>query len=605
MLQDLLRSRITRSICYVVILTLVSTFAPMPMKTPVLAQLMPTYSVGVVDFVNESGVQGELLARLATDAVVVEMAKTNRYDVSITRAMIKAEMERLGIRPPLSALEIVRLGEALNADAMLEGYVKSVQLSGSGPTRRAAVTLAVQMRDQASGEIINGAVQTGISSSRVGYEADDDSLIVEAVNNAAFLCVKTMVDYIIPEATVMMNIKEDHVMLNRGSRDGIKPGMRMIVLRRGEIIGYVEVRRVSPIDSDARIIKATRGIQPEDKVRAIFDMPAIVAKASTEPLPSGAPTGIKKRSDTLRKIGKFILSAGIIFGIAQIFRPGRGSEPPPTIGAGESPTIITWDPKKYGHGQNVLEYQILRDDFADTAVPVKVISDPTAVDLGWTDVYSLYGTSTATNVTYKLLASNPATSYKEVTATIPPEPYGRTHKYQVRVLYSLTTTTPGGGDQTQTGQQQQTTTTRYYYTPVSNVITATAIEPVKYTDIVSPAYDPSVAPPEILVTDLQSGAINFEWKRKDGADMYQILVEPVQPGTGPTWQSPIIYETGPVVSLPTSARIELASMLSNSAYADKTMKWRVYCRHQEDTSLAWVKGQEARFVIGGMPPTYP
>lgn len=604
MLQHLLRSRITKTVCHITILAFLATFLPLPVTPPANAQLMPTYSVGVVDFINESGVQGELLARLATDAVVVEMAKTNRYDVSITRAMIKAEMEKLGIRPPLSKLELVRLGEALNADAMVEGYIKSVQLTGSGANRRAAVTLVVQMRDQASGEIINGAVQTGVSTARMGYVPDDDSLIVEAVNNAAFLCVKTMVDYIIPEATVMMNIKENHVMLNRGSRDGIKPGMRMIVLRRGEIIGYIQVQRVSAIDSDAKIIKSMRGIQPEDKVRAIFDMPAVATRAETETLPSGAPVGIRKKSDALAKIGKFILAAGIIFGIGQIFRPGRGNEPAPTIGTGESPTIITWDPSKYGHGQNVLEYQILRDDFTDTAAPVKVIRDPSAIDMGWTDVYGLYGTATATNVTYYRLASNPATSYTEVTTTVPPEPYGITHKYQVRVLYSLTTTTPGGSSD-QTGQQQQTTTTRYYYTPVSNVITATAIEPVKYTDIISPAYDPNVAPPEILVTDLQNGTVNFEWKRKDGADVYYMVVEPVQPGTGPSWQSPLIYESGPTISLPASARIELASVLSNSAYADKTMKWRVYCRHQADTSPAWVKGQEARFVVGGMPPLYP
>jgi len=67
----------------------------------------------------------------------------------------------------------------------------------------------------------------------------------------------------------------------------------------------------------------------------------------------------------------------------------------------------------------------------------------------------------------------------------------------------------------------------------------------------------------------------------------------------------VIYETGPTVSLPASARADLASVLSNSAYADKTMKWKVYCRHQADTSQVWLAGEEARFTIGGAPPTYP
>ena len=602
-MKQLLQSRIVKTVCYTLILALVTSLAPTPFRAPAAADLMPTYAVGVVDFVNESGVQGELLSRLATDAVVVEMAKTNRYEVSISRAMIKTEMERLDLHPPLTKLGLVRLGEALSAEAMLEGSIKSVQLAGTGATRRASVTLVVQMIDQASGEIINGAVQTGTSSARVGYAADDDSLITEAINNAAFLVVKTMVDYIIPEATIMMNIKESQVMLNKGARDGIKSGMRMIVLRRREIIGYIEIQRVSAIDSDARVIKSMRGIQPEDKVRAIFQMPTVGPVVKSEPLPSGAPPGGARRGNALSKIAKFILGAGIVFGLVSLIRGGRGSEPGQTISAAaDTATTVTWDPTKYSHGQNVLEYQVIRDNFADGAQPIKVLRDPSSIDAGRTDLYRLYGTAAATNVTFYRLDSNPATSYTEATYAVPAEPFGTTHNYQVRVLYRLTKTSSG----TDTGGGTTTTTTStYFYTPVSNTITATAIEPVKYTDVVSPAYDPNAGSPEILVTSLQSGDTNFEWKRKDGADLYYMLVEPIEPGKGPTWQSPNIYETGPIVALPASMRTDLANLLSNPSYADRTMRWRVYCRHQGDTSAAWVAGQEARFIIGGTPPSFP
>ena len=392
-MKQLLQSRIVKSVCYTLVTALVSSLAPTPLVAPAAADLMPTYAVGVVDFVNESGVNGELLSRLATDAVVVEMAKTNRYEVSISRQMINTEMDKLGLHPPLDTIGLVRLGEALSAEAMLEGSIKSVQLAGTGPTRRAAVTLDVRMRDQASGEIINGAVQTGSSSSRPGYAADDDSLITEAINNAAFLVVKTMVDYIIPEATVMMNIKETQVMLNKGARHGIKPGMRMIVLRRREIIGYVEVQSVSAIDSMARVIKSMRGIQPEDKVRAIFDMPTVGPVAKSEPLPSGAPPGGGRRGNALGKIAKFLVGAGVVFGLVSLFRSGRGSESGPSITASpDTATTIRWDPTKYGHGQTVVEYQVLRDNFADGALPVKALRDPSQIDAGRTDLAGLYGT---------------------------------------------------------------------------------------------------------------------------------------------------------------------------------------------------------------------
>ena len=437
-----MKSRAVRSLCHALVLALVSTVVP-PLSQPASAQLTPTYAVGVVDFINESGVQGELLSRLATDAVVVEMSKTNRYDVNITRTQIKAEMEKLDLHPPLDKLGLVRLGEALSADAMLEGSIKSVQLSGSGVTRRATVTLLVQMVDQASGEIINGAVQTGTSSARVGYTPDDDSLITEAINNAAFLVVKTMVDYIIPEATVMMNIGQDQVMLNKGVRDGLKPGMRMIVLRQKEIIGYIQLRDVSATDSIAKVTKSLRGIQPEDKVRAILEMPTVSGSAAAAPLPSGAPEGGGSKG-SISKIGRFLLGAAILFGIASIFRGGRGNESAPDSGpfaTDDGIPGIRWDPGALKHGNPVIELQILRED----DLVVKTVRDPSLWDKGFTKLTGIYGTGTATTVAYYRLDTSPATSYTETNITVPAEPFGIEHRYNIRVLYSQKSTSGGTG----------------------------------------------------------------------------------------------------------------------------------------------------------------
>lgn len=607
-MRQIIHYRGVRSLCYAIIIALMSTIAPMPLATPAGAQLMPTYSVGVVDFVNESGVQGELLARLATDAVVVEMSKTNRYDVSITRSMIKNSMEKLDLHSPLTKIGLVRLGEDLQADAMLEGVIKSVQMSGSGPTRRAAVTLVVQLIDQASGEIINGAVQTGTSSARVGYTPDDDTLIAEAINNAAFLVVKTMVDYIVPEATIMMNVGSDQVMLNKGARDGLKPGMRMIVLRQKEIIGYIELRDVKPGDAVAKVTKSMRGIQPEDKVRAIFDMPTVSGSAASQPLPSSAPSGGGGSKSSISKIGKFLVGALLIFGLASLFRSGRGNNDPGSISAASDDGIpvVRWDPGQFDHGKSVVELHVLREDMGDQ--PVKVLTGPTDWDRGYTKLTGLFGTGADVNVLYKRLDANPASSYTETTAAIPMEPYGETHRYQIRILYSQVQTGTGGGTDTGggTGGTGGTTgTVRYYYTSLSNQITATAIEPVKSVDVISPAYDPNAAAPEVLLSDLQQGRVNFQWQRKTGADIYYVKVEPVVPGTGRTWNSTTIYETGPTVSLPLDQRNALANWLANTSTSGTAMKWVVYCRHQGDTNQSWIAGDQNRFVIGYTPPGTP
>ena len=602
-MRQLLQCRGIRSVCYALIIALASTIAPIsPFTKPVSAQLISTYRVGVVDFINESGVQGDLLTRLATDAVVVEMGKTARYDVSVSRHDMDAEMEKMGMRPPLTKLDLIRLGESLFADAMLEGSIKSVQLAGSGATRRASVTLVAQMIDEASGEIINGAVQAGTSSARarVGYTADDDSLIAEAINGAAFLLVKTMVDYIIPEATVMMNIGESQVMLNKGSRDGLKPGMRMIVLRQKEIIGYVEVQKVTANNSDAKVVKSMRGMQPEDKVRAIFDMPAVSTSLKSEPLPSGAPSGGGGGGKgALSKIGKFLLGAAIVFGLVSMFKGGRGSEDAPTAAAG-APMVIRWDVSKYGGGKNVDEIQILRnvDDYF-SAEPVMVIKDPTAINYNSASVKGLYTATLPIQVPYFALDTDPSPNKgTQRTATVLNEGFsGTTYRYEYRILYHETTIDQDG----------KVVPNQWRYSPRSAPpIIITAIEPVMNSkspsDIISPFYDPKLNAPLIQLDDIYQGTedARFEWNPKDGADIYYMTV--TDSSKRVIWKSGEIEQNGQVVALTDPMRLDLASRLIN--YSGQIMKWRVYCRNSGDTSPGWVEGQESKFELGLNPPSF-
>lgn len=588
-MRQLMQSRAARSLCYVIIMALVSAIAPMPLATPAGAQLLATYTVGVVDFVNESGIQGDILARLATDAVVVEMAKTRDYNVGITRTQMRVEMEKLDLRPPLTTLGLLMLGEALSADAMLEGVIKSVQIAGSGPTRRASVTLVVQMIDQASGEIINGAVQTGTSSARVAWIPGDDALITEAINKAAWLVVKTMVDYIIPEATIMMHIGESQVMLNKGARAGLKPGMRMIVLRQKEIIGYIEVRTVDPTDSIAKVTKSMRGIQPEDKVRAIYEMPAVTTALKSEPLPSSAPSGGGGSKGALAKIGKFLLGAAIVFGIVSLFKGGTGAESPPSSGA-LGPMEITWDPTQFNHYQGEeTELQVLRDGLV-----YKVLSGVAASQFRSTSLLTTsggqpyYGTGGAAyGVTYNYLSGIPSTSFVQVTATVNQESFGLTqHTYQMRVFYVQEHADEAGA-----------VVTEYFYTGLGSPVLATAIEPVRTDDIEWPMNGS-----DVVVSRLASGADRIEWQRKYGANQYYIKVQPVTPGTAPTWESSPFYEPGDSVKLPMDDQLALANLLNNPAYEEVNMLWRVYCRNTADTSPGWVQGEHSVFTVFPSPP---
>ncbi len=598
-MNRLIHARVTKSLSYLLVVALVSTIFGATFTTAAFAQstsATQTYAVAVVDFVNESRIQGDLLARIATDAVVLEMSKNVRNDVGVTRSQIKAEMEKLNLRPPLDRVGLVRLADALTVDAIMQGSIVKIEYSGSGANRAASVTLALQLIDRASGEIINGALQSGQSAARIGYTADDDTLVTEAINNAAYLAVKQVSDYVIPEGTVHVNQGVDQVVLNRGARQGIKLGMRMIILRQKEIIGFVQVTKLSANDATAKVLKSLRGIQPEDRFRAIYEMPAVAPSLKGEPLPSGAPTTSKPGRSAIQRIGKFLVGAAVVFFVAKMFVDGRGVESGPGLGTGDTNTVVTWDPTKLGHGKNVWEYQILRDDFVQTGRPVVALSSSTAIDAGKLDVRYLYGTSAATPVTFYNITTNPSTTVPtQVTGSVPSEGFGVQHQYSVRVLYE---TSSGAGVKL------------YEFSTTGGTIKATAIEPVQASDLLQPPYDPSLAAPAILLTELKDGTINFRWNKKQGANAYYIVVEPINPGTVGTFDSRqvggLIYESGPTIELTAAQRLNLANFLiSSNLSTDVVLKWRVFCRNTTDTSPLFTVGEEGRFTVNEVPPSTP
>lgn len=550
------------------------------------AQSMSTMTVGVVEFSNDSGVQGGTLARLATDAVVIELSKSSRFDV-VTRAQMDARMKELDIASPLNNTERSRLGEALQADAMIDGAVKAVQLRGEGATRRAAVTVVVRMIDQASGEVINGAVQTGHSNARVGAAVDDDRLISEAINNAAFQAVREIIDYIIPEATIQNTIRTDEVMLNKGARDGIRVGMRMIVTRDREIIGEIEVRQTDPNNSTASVVKYTRGIRPEDKARAVFDMPE-VAYMKTDSGAKAPVSSAGKKTGGLAKIGKVLLGAAVIWGIVEIFNPNSTE----SVGAvtaeaglsgyslpvesGTPGVRVRWNARKLSRGLNVLQYHIWRNDVAGP-VMTSLAAEGEAFDDA-----NARGTvySTADVEAHTLISG---------TTNVPAMNLGRPLKYYVSALYVVES---AGGP-------------LYYETDREDTGAATPIAQLL------------VAGLRLPMTGSQQNLhdVTFEWLSKRGADVYI-----VEASTDPTFRNPE-YVSSPVTFASLegqTVRLEVHESLYNlfrSVPSDQQIWWRVGARATGDdpgpipppgrSSMRYIYSEVNYFYPVEMPPSTP
>src|SRR5262245_51888706 len=76
-------------------------------------------TVVIIDFANKTGdPRNDVIARLATDAVAVEMANTARYEV-LKRDEVVRQANELGLRPPYDQIARSRLAQALGASAIV------------------------------------------------------------------------------------------------------------------------------------------------------------------------------------------------------------------------------------------------------------------------------------------------------------------------------------------------------------------------------------------------------------------------------------------------------------------------------------------------------
>ena len=240
------------------------------------AQLSRTPQVAVLDFDKAGDPTGGLLSRQATDAVVVEMTRTGRFDV-VPRAQLLQQIDALDLPAPLDEIAMRKLGQALGVEYVATGRILGVVEDRRGGAR---ITLAVLMTDVASGVPANGALTVGVADppSTEAAASDDggasQATLLRALQNAAFRAVETINRYQLPQATVLA-IRDDTVRLNQGSRGGVRVGQEFVIFRGGQRVGHVRVTEVSASDSSARVTDLGRGIRPEDRARAVFTLPAL------------------------------------------------------------------------------------------------------------------------------------------------------------------------------------------------------------------------------------------------------------------------------------------------------------------------------------------
>lgn len=367
------KSRAARVLSWVLTVAMIAPiFLTLVAPRPALAQQAPqtagnTLTVIVVPFGNKDHNQtgGTELAQWATDAVAVELSQSSRFEV-LKPAEVTRQAQEFGFRAPYDQSQLSKIASALGATAVVSGDIAFVRTEGKkNNAQQVNVGLYIRVADASSGELINGAAKVGAAIARPGV-SDVDALAREAVSKAALEGVREILTYTLPVGIVTNSVTNigggTTVLINRGSRDGVKNGMDMIVLRNGARVGRLRVTNVFADDAEAEVTENLQGIRPEDQVRATFPMPILDVRSGVARQAHRTSTG-----STISTLGKVLLVLAIGIVIATTAKSG-GSVTGVTSEAdtqnAAAAVRITWRDNLFGGG--TLEYHVWRQGGSDS-----------------------------------------------------------------------------------------------------------------------------------------------------------------------------------------------------------------------------------------------
>ena len=390
-MKKLLQSTIVRVVCKVLVLAMLATIVPNGLTTKAYAQSgsalgsEPAKRVGVLEFINDSDRFGQIVTKNATSAFIMECNKTEKkFVVEASPEEVNAKMEEMGIRYPATVQDCIKLAIELELDGMIQGYIRNVTVKGTGSNKVASATVVVQYVDRATGEILMGTQAKGESSARIGFTADEDTLVIEAIKNAISAAYYNLVNYNIPKATIHANEGNDKVILNAGVRNNLYPGLRMVVMRGAypmpdenledstivtemRVVGYIEIVEVGSIDAIGKIIKQNVGVKPEDVCYGLYDNIYVSKYSPVEDAASSVNTKASqanaKRKQAATNVGYIVLGIAALVGLASLFSSKGGDESGPNVETSTTPGYFKVKANSNGYlTDKIVGIRILKDD---------------------------------------------------------------------------------------------------------------------------------------------------------------------------------------------------------------------------------------------------
>ncbi|MFH1282566.1 MAG: CsgG/HfaB family protein [bacterium] len=213
----------------------------------------PKRRVGVIDFENKT-TYGARLGQSATDILITELVKTNRFIVVERDKMNKLlEEQKLGLTGVINPNTVAKAGKLLGLNAIITGSISQFGAKKEGSdylitqSKRQIVEATVDIRvvDVETGQILyadsgKGVVKKG-SGKVLGMgtkSSYDETLEGEALRAAIVKFVDNIVSQISarPWSCRVAMVKDSSIYLNAGILSGLKPNTVLIAYHLGEEI---------------------------------------------------------------------------------------------------------------------------------------------------------------------------------------------------------------------------------------------------------------------------------------------------------------------------------------------------------------------------------
>ena len=447
-----------RAVGHVTALALVLPYLTFIVAGRAEAQLTQLPSWAVLEFENKSSKGGASFGKTAAEAIQNELGKSGRVD-PIPAETLQRAMADLGQVPPLSRkVDQLRLATEVRASSVVTGTIVEWRVNTTGGGKFAEVTIQVVVTDVASGFPVNGALVKGQSTTRAG-DVSDETLVNEAINAAANAAIQDINSRTLPQATVL-NTYVDEALVNQGTRAGFKAGQEVVILRGRQQVATGSIIDIDPDSARVRVTNASLGVQPGDKIRAVFPVPQPDWK---NPLGSAGAENPPQRKQSRRTgggSGVASLAVLLALGVA-LFGGGRVSNnnlaqdviAEATLypnESGEPAVRISWTPDLFVKGANQrVQWQIWRSDVLDAPVLISDGAGTSAIDTTQARTGSWKsGPITGTECN----GTGADTDFSAVGVTP-----GRPYQYQVQLLYKVNSldlpgnSTSGGGSGTASG----------------------------------------------------------------------------------------------------------------------------------------------------------